>query len=184
MIVTIDAALDIAGPVVQKVGASDMHAPTPCSDWDVHQLLNHMLYELAWVPELLSGKTIAQVGDSLDGDLIGKDLQHTWHVYAKTVQAAAEQSPPEKVVHLSYGNVPASQYVAEVAGDIVIHTWDLAKGIGMDFRIPEDVAKAIFQSIHAHIGDWRAKGLVGDEVTVPADASAEARLLGLFGRKA
>ena len=183
MTVTIDDALDMADKVVKKVATADMDAPTPCSQWNVRELVNHMLYELAWVPELLAGKTVAQVGDSLDGDLIGKDLQHAWRANAQTVRTATKLAPPEKVVHLSYGNLPASEYLAEVAGDIVIHTWDLAKGIGVDFHIPENTAKAIFERTRTHISDWRAKGLVSDEVPTPADASAEARLLGLFGRK-
>jgi uncharacterized protein (TIGR03086 family) len=179
-----DSAIIIAGDVVKLVRPEDMHKPTPCTEWDVQALLNHMLYELAWVPELCANKTAEEVGDALEGDLVAGDVQHSWHAYAETARQSAEQTPPERVVHLSSGNVPASNYLDEVAGDIIVHTWDLARGIGRPFHIDEDVAKTIYKLTHSKIPVWREKGLIGPELPVAAGASAETKLLAMFGRKA
>src|SRR4051794_33871217 len=48
-------------------------APTPCRDWSVRDLVNHIVGEDRWTGPLLRGRTIAEVGDSLDGDLLGED---------------------------------------------------------------------------------------------------------------
>ena len=58
-------ALHMAGNLASQVKPEDMKKPTPCSEWDVEALLNHMLYEVAWVKPLLEAKTIEEVGDSL-----------------------------------------------------------------------------------------------------------------------
>lgn len=184
MKVTLDLAIKAADEVVMRVEEGHFGRPTPCSDWNVRQLLNHIINEVAWIPEMLAGKTIAEVGDALDGDLIGDDLRHSWKAYSETALEAAEQTPPHKVVRLSYGNVPAEEYLQEVSGDIIIHTWDLARGIGAPFHIDESVALAIYDRTKDKISDWRKSGLVGEQVPVPPDASAEVKLLGLFGRKA
>ena len=55
------------------VGATEWNAATPCDDWDVRTLVNHVVNELLWMPPLLEGKTIAEVGDRFDGDVLGSD---------------------------------------------------------------------------------------------------------------
>src|SRR3954471_20256222 len=61
------------GDLVQKVGSDQWESATPCSDWDVRALVNHLVYEARWAPPLLAGRTIADVGDQFDGDLLGAD---------------------------------------------------------------------------------------------------------------
>lgn len=178
-----DSAITIANDVVAAVRPEDMHKPTPCTEWDVRALLNHMIYEIAWVPELCAGKTAKEVGDALDGDLVGDDLQHSWQAYAETARHAAEQAPRERVVHLSHGNAAARDYLDEVAGDIIVHTWDLARGIGKPFHIDEEIAKTIYEMTRDKISAWRDKGLIGPEVLVTPGANVETKLLALFGRK-
>ncbi|HSW65788.1 MAG TPA: TIGR03086 family metal-binding protein [Bacillota bacterium] len=175
-------ALDIAEPVMVTVRPEHFKQPTPCEGWDVQALLQHMYNELAWVPELLAGKTVAQVGDSLDGDLVGTDIQGAWNRYSKTARQSAEATPVHHVVHLSYGNTPASAYLDEMAVELTVHTWDLAQAIQVPFHIPEEFAKALYLLNQSRVDGWRGKGLVGPEVKVPEDAPNEMKLLGLFGR--
>jgi uncharacterized protein (TIGR03086 family) len=179
-----ETAITGADAVMQAVTEDHYAWPTPCDEWNVRDLANHMLNELAWVPELLAGKTIEQVGHALDGDLIEGTLARSWKAYAETARKAAESAPHEQVVHLSRGNVPATAYLEEIAGDIVIHTWDMAQAIGVPFHIDDEVARALYAIDQAKIPGWRQQGLIGPEVAVPADATAEVKLLGLFGRPA
>ena len=57
----------------EKVAADQWSAPTPCTAWDIRALVNHIAGEYAWMPAMLSGQTIAEVGDRLDGARIGDD---------------------------------------------------------------------------------------------------------------
>ena len=64
-------AADRFAAAVAAVPADGWTAPTPCVDWDVRTLVNHVVGEDRWVPPLVDGRTIAEVGDALDGDLLG-----------------------------------------------------------------------------------------------------------------
>ena len=64
-----------ASNVVSQVKTSQFKDPTPDTEWDVAALTRHMLYELSWVADILDGKTVAEVGNKYDTDLIGNDLK-------------------------------------------------------------------------------------------------------------
>jgi uncharacterized protein (TIGR03086 family) len=58
---------------VAAVAADQWDRPTPCTEWSVRDLVNHVTGEERWAVPLMQGRTIADVGDSLDGDLLGAD---------------------------------------------------------------------------------------------------------------
>ena len=76
------------GAYVQAVGDDQWGRPTPCTEWDVRALVNHLVYEQRWVAPLVQGKTIADVGDSLEGDL----LVHGWDL-ARAIGADETMDP-------------------------------------------------------------------------------------------
>jgi uncharacterized protein (TIGR03086 family) len=177
-----ETALDESEEVMRQISPNMRALPTPCAEWNLQQLLNHLYNELAWVPELLAGKTIGQVDGALDGDLVRDDPQHTWRAYADAARAAAEKAPPEKIVHLSYGNVPAQDYLNEMAGEVVIHVWDVAQAISHKFAISDELAAAVYQQTKDKAAEWRKLGLLGEPTLISPVANTEAKLLSLFGR--
>ena len=56
---------------VDGVRPEQWTAPTPCTEWNVKQVANHVIGENLWAGELFKGKTIAQVGTAFDGDVVG-----------------------------------------------------------------------------------------------------------------
>jgi uncharacterized protein (TIGR03086 family) len=59
--------------VVVAVRADQWGSPTPCSEWSVRDLVNHVTSEDLWTVALMEGRTIEEVGSSLDGDLLGDE---------------------------------------------------------------------------------------------------------------
>lgn len=157
--------------------------PTPCADWDVRALLNHVVAELLWMPPLLAGQTIAQVGDRFDGDVLSERPKEVAAVAAlAAVRAAAEPGALERTVHLSFGDVPGSEYLGQVTSDVVIHSWDLARAIGGDEHLDDDLVAAVEAFMSPQVEGWRSAGVFGPAVEVPADADAQTRLLAQTGR--
>ncbi|MFN2588085.1 MAG: TIGR03086 family metal-binding protein [Actinomycetota bacterium] len=180
-----ESALERFGERLAAAGDDSWGAPTPCSEWDVRALVNHVVSELAWIPPLLDGKHIADVGDRLDGDLLGDDPPAAWRQVARdALVAASTEGAPERTVHLSAGDASADRYLAEVTADVVVHTWDLARSIGADERLDPTLVEFAEATLRPLIDSWRAAGLLGYEIELPEIADRQTALLALLGRRA
>ncbi|MGH3622796.1 MAG: TIGR03086 family metal-binding protein, partial [Sciscionella sp.] len=118
---------------VRAVGDADWQRPTPCADWTVRDLVNHLVVEQLWVPALLSGATMDEVGDRFDGDQLGAEPYPAWRSAATAAREAwIEPGVSQRTVHLSFGNAPARDYGWQMTLDLAVHGWDLACAIGAD----------------------------------------------------
>lgn len=177
-------AVDQAGVCVHHVHADQLTNPTPCSEWDLKTLLNHIVYELSWVPDLLAGKTVAEVGTAYDGDLLGDDPVAAWEKAKAAAKSAVETVDLNATVHLSYGDVSAEHYIREIASDMSVHGWDVGQSEQCNIIIDNDVAQATYDFMLPRSKELRASNLFGTEVpTTPTD-TIQTKLLGLMGRKA
>jgi uncharacterized protein (TIGR03086 family) len=112
---------------------------TPDDEWTVRDLVNHVAVEQLWVPHLLRGETIAQVGDRYDGDQLGDDPVEAWDRAIEEALLAWSDTSPDEIVHLSFGDVPALEYAEQMLLDLVVHGWDLSRGADLDDRMNPDV---------------------------------------------
>jgi uncharacterized protein (TIGR03086 family) len=176
-------ALEGFGRRLELVGPDGWSGSTPCDDWDVRALVNHVLAELLWVPPLLAGQTIEEVGDRFDGDVIGDDPLAAWDAAAAEALAAAEvDGAQERTVHLSFGDFPGSEYLGQVTSDVVIHTWDLAQSLGADAALGDSLVVFVEAFLGPQIDAWRSAGAFGPAVEGSGDVDAQAALLARTGR--
>jgi uncharacterized protein (TIGR03086 family) len=170
---------------VDRVETDQWHGPTPCSEWDVKQVANHIIGENLWAAELFQGKTIAEVGNRLDGDLAGDDPSAA---YAASVAAAtpAVSAPGAMVAtcHLSFGDYSGSDYAAQLFMDVLIHGWDIAAATGQDARLDPDLVQACLPIAEQLTTQFRSAGVYGENLSVDADADPQTVLLALVGRRA
>ena len=107
---------------VHAIGPDQWTNPTPCTEWDVRALVNHLTYENLWVPELIGGRTVAEVGDRFDGDVLGDDPVGAWDRSAEgAIAAVAADGALDRTVDTSGGPTPASDYLDQIFVDAVIH---------------------------------------------------------------
>ena len=178
-------ALERFGELVKATGDDQWHAPTPCTEWDVHMLVNHLVSENRWMPPLLAGKTIADVGSVLDGDLLGEDPRAAWAESAREAGASVnEPGAMHRNVHVSFGDISGGQYTEQVFADLVVHGWDLARAIRADEEIDPELLQATYELIEPVVDAIKASGVYGPEVVPPAGADLQTRLLALTGRVA
>jgi uncharacterized protein (TIGR03086 family) len=170
---------------VEAVGEDQWNLPTPCEDWDVRTLVHHMVHEFVWVPHMFQGMTIQDVGDSFRGDLLGDDPTATCRrASLEAIAVVTEPGAMDRIVHLSYGDVPGSHYAFEMTNDLWIHGWDLARAIGTDERIDPDVVEVLFAFYQPLEPGLKASGLFGPHVEPPEGADVATKLLALMGRRA
>jgi uncharacterized protein (TIGR03086 family) len=178
--------IDLFGARVQAVKDDQWHLPTPCTEWDVRALVNHLTYEMRWAVPLFQGKTIEEVGgDSFEGDLLGDDPKGAWDDAAKDAAAAGQaDGVMERLVHLSFGDVPGSEYAMQLHADLLVHGWDLARAIGGDERLDPELVQACSTWFREREELYRAGGAVGPRPELAAGADAQTELLAAFGRNA
>jgi uncharacterized protein (TIGR03086 family) len=166
---------------VEAVPAGAWGAPTPCTEWTVRDLVNHVVGEDAWTVPLMRGSTMAEVGDSLDGDLLGAEPGAVAGRSAdEAVAVVAETLPASPTVHLSYGDEDAGEYVRQLAADHLVHAWDLAAATGGDTHLDEDLVADVATWFAEREDTYRSVGAVGPRVD--AGGSPQADLLAAAGR--
>lgn len=178
-------ACDVFDAGVRAVRPDQWSVPTPCADWNVRELVNHVVVEDLWMPLLMEGKTIAEVGDAFDGDQLGDDPVTTWDAAVSAARAvAAQPDAVSRTVHLSYGDEVAGEYLMQLFADHLIHGWDLATAVGADTELPADLVAACAAWFAEREAAYRAGGAIGRRPPVPDDADPQTRLLAAFGRTA
>jgi uncharacterized protein (TIGR03086 family) len=176
-------ALDETGRIVAGIKPDQWSAPTPDAEWDVETLLNHIVSGNLWAGELAAGRTIDEVGDRLDGNLLGDDAQSAYEASAKAAAAAFEAPGAlDAPCAVSYGPVPGFVYAGHRFLDVLIHGWDLAMATGQNPRLAPDLVSACLAVLEPQLDMLRASGAFGLPVETAADADAQARLLGMLGR--
>src|SRR5439155_16713711 len=117
-------ALDATRKTVAGIQTMDLDKPTPDDEWDVRALLNHVVSGNWWAAELADGKTIEEVGDRLDGDVLSDDHVGAYDASAKAAAAVFERPGVlEAPCAVSYGPVPGSVYAGHRFLDVLVHGW-------------------------------------------------------------
>jgi uncharacterized protein (TIGR03086 family) len=177
------AASDVFDEKVHVVPDDRWAAPTPCTDWDVRTLVNHVVGEQRWVVPLMAGRTVADVGSDLDGDLLGNDPCAAWHhACGPAHEAFAAPGALDGTVHLSYGDEHAAAYCEQLTFDALVHAWDLARGAGLDDDLPADLVEWGIGWATPILPMLSGSGMFGQPLTVADGADAQSRLLALVGR--
>ncbi|MER7760428.1 TIGR03086 family metal-binding protein [Streptomyces sp. NPDC097619] len=178
-------AVALFGGLVHAVPEDRWGAPTPCTEWTVRDLVNHVTGENLWVAPLVTdGRTIPEVGDSLAGDLLGEDPAAAWDGAAAAAHRAfAAPGALARTVRLSYGPSRASAYCSELTADVVVHAWDLARGTGADDRLPPGLVEFALKEVMPYADGLAASGMFAAPLDIPPGADAQTRLLALVGRQ-
>ncbi len=177
-----EGARDYMIPIIGGVQASQLTGATPCSEWNVKQLINHNLLVAEWVHLTFTGGEGVDPF-AVDGDLPEEGAQAAFAaVTNKVLDAIKAPGMLEKVITTPFGEMPAGNFLMFPFGDILIHKWDLAKATNLDTAMDSSMADACLQVMSPMLSGNREGGFFGPEVTVPIDASSRDKLLGLAGR--
>ena len=178
-------ALDAFGDKVDALRDEQWGVSTPCAEWDVRQLVGHLVDEQLWAAPLLQGMTIAEAQEHVPGDPLGDDPKVAWRRAAAVVRAVLDEpGVVGRTVELSAGPTPAADYLAEMTTDLVVHGWDLARPTGQDEGMDGELLEVTWARVEPHARALQASDMFGDPVPVPPSADLQTRLLALLGRKA
>ncbi|HZN14938.1 MAG TPA: TIGR03086 family metal-binding protein [Acidimicrobiales bacterium] len=175
------AQLDQLGPllgtVVAGIGPDQLDAPTPCAEYTVRGVLEHMLTGATAFAAAYRGETPAEpdLGDVLAG--FGPTL---------TDLAAAMNAPGalDQTIAAPFGQVPGETFARFVILDGLVHGWDLATATNQPYTPPDALVNAADAFARQAIDPLRDGQTFGDAVEPRPDASPIERLAAYTGRRA
>lgn len=186
---------DVVQQITDKQWDRSMPEDFPTGDkhtYTLRDIMNYHAYDEAWVPAMLSGKTMEEVGKEtfgkpFGGDLLGENPKENYAALSEKAIAAAREFPEDELdnrtVHFSYGDYPAREALRHITSFRGLRVYDLSKAIGFDTRMPDELVKGLWEMIEPRIDEWRQMGVFPPEVEVPEDTPLQTRLLGMTGRR-
>jgi uncharacterized protein (TIGR03086 family) len=155
------------------------HTPT------LREIVNYHAYDDAWVPDMLAGRTMQEVGvEKFKGDLLGAEPHRAFAEIVDLACAAAEACEDlDRTVHCSFGDYPAQHYFWQINQFRALRAHEIARMIGIDASLPDQLVQGIWDEITPHVEEWRAIGVFPPAISVPGDAPLLDRLLGITGRQ-
>ncbi len=173
---------------LRQVGEDQWNLATPCTEWSVSDLVNHVLLGTRMSVQLLAGgsqeEVIAQLGDDLVGtstDVIGDFVG----LADQTHEGFAEPGGLDGTVNHPMGMIPRAMFVGFRIGDYSAHAWDLARAIGADEQLDAELASFLWDDAQSMAADFAQSGMFGDGSSgnVGNDAPFQDRWLDILGRR-
>ncbi|MEV6522165.1 TIGR03086 family metal-binding protein [Longispora sp. NPDC051575] len=178
------ASVEHTTAVVTAVTDEQLAAPTPCGDWNLAALVNHVIWGAeAGTRAGLRAPVPTDGSEDRDADRLTGD----WRArYAESAAAAGDAwGKPDAwdgETSLVGGPMPAGGLGSLFLVDMVVHGWDVARAAGRAYTPDEDAVRAVHDWLATRSEVGRGFGAWGPEVPVPATAPLFARVLGLTGR--
>ena len=150
----------------------DLDSPTPCDEWDVRTLMNHMLETQRYFAGAARGEDVSPPSPQ-PPELVSDDpVADFERGRADTLSTFGEEGVIERT----------GPSLSIAFGDQLLHGWDLATATGQDASMPDGLAAAAYEFIHGRFTDDERLGVFGPEIPVPPTASAQDKLLAYTGR--
>ncbi len=154
--------------IVRNVGPGRPAAPTSCAEYDVRALVNHLLF---WGPSLTGAADKRAVpppaAAESDVDLAGPGwaaalTDQTERLVAAWTGPGAWEGP----TRMGDAELPAELVGGMVAGELVVHGWDLARASGQHPEWDEDLLRYVHGEVARSAAQGREIGVYGPEVPV------------------
>jgi uncharacterized protein (TIGR03086 family) len=165
---------------VNEVPAAAWDRPAPCEGWVARDIVRHLV---EWMPAFLvaAGGPALPAGPSVDDDPAG-----AWAALNTGLQSLLDDpvAAARVISHPRAGTHRLDDAIATFfLGDIVIHTWDLARATGLDETLDADVVHDMLVGMEPLDDMLRASGQYGPKVPVADDAPEQSKLIAFTGRR-
>jgi uncharacterized protein (TIGR03086 family) len=181
------AALDGTGRLVTAVRADQWQLPTPCTDWTVRRLLDHLVGGNRLATRVLRGEPLPpldQLGRRGAEDQLGGDPPAAYRATAaELLEALRGPGVLERTHTLPAGTLPGPAVVHLRTVETLVHGWDLARATGREIPFPDELAAgelALSRDLLTRLPEGRQP--FGPSQPVADDAPAIDRLAALLGR--
>ena len=185
------AALDAAGEIVAAIGPDEWALPTPCPEWPVRGVVNHLVGGNLLFARILAGERLPPREELVAAsrtDRLGEDPVAAYRQAADRLLGAFETDGVlQQTFTVPRGPVPGIAALQLRIVEALVHGWDVARATGRPARFPEELAERALQFTRAALADVPpappGRAPFGPPQPVADDAPALDRLAALLGRR-
>lgn len=175
----VKSAAALARPVVEGIDDTRLSDPTPCAEYEVKDLLNHLILVVTQF------QALARHGQGDFSQTPDRVAAGDWRTEfaVESEKTVAAWSEPGALDGVSAGmGLPQATVGRMVLLDLTLHAWDLARATGQDYTPEPDVVSSLLLFLDDMAPMAREMGMFGEAVDVPADADPFTRVLAGSGR--
>ena len=169
----------MTGGLIDRIAADQWTAPTPCTEWTVRDLVNHLVgMNLVLVAMFEESPMPERGADRLDADPAG-----AYRRSAAALQAVAARSGVlERSQATPLGVATGAERLQWRIADLLAHGWDLAQATGVAAEVPDDLAEQALRFVRAQLPSQPRAGRFADPQPIRDNAPAIDRLAAFTGR--
>lgn len=167
--------LGVLQHVLHTIADDDLSRQTPCTEFDVAKLTDHLLKSISGIGGLAGAQfPEREPGDSVERQIIGaaRPALDAWH-----------RRGLDGTVPFGTSEMSAKSACGIFSIEFLVHAWDYAVAVGRSVEVSEPLAEYVLDLAHNTIRpEFRGAAGFDDPVDVPADASAFEQLVAFTGR--
>lgn len=176
----IEQATEQCQLAVDGISGDQMGNATPCSEFTVRDLLNHVL----WGLEMLTTAATTGTAVTPEGDIVSDDPAAQYaEGRAKLLAALGEPDVLEKTWGMPFGQMPGKMMAGIAFMEHLTHAWDLRKATGQPTELPDAIVNECIELVTPMDGMLRMPGVCGPAVEVGEDATPTEKLVAFMGRQ-
>ena len=176
----LDRAFDAVGALIQKVRPDQWSAPTPCTDWTVRRLVDHLIGMNRVFTALLADEPMPPrpAADHFESDPLG--------TFRETAAALQAEFASPGVLDREYlgplGSATGADRLQFRLYDLLAHGWDLAQATRQPADLPDDVAEHSLAFVRTQLSEESRPGRFAAPKEIDEHAPAIERLVAFLGR--
>ncbi|ASU82651.1 TIGR03086 family protein [Nocardiopsis gilva YIM 90087] len=184
---TVYSALDFTAGKIRGIGDVPLTASTPCTEWNLGQVLNHMINALDLMGRGLAGEGIDRA--SLDPEataatpISGAPEAAFAAAAARARTVFADPGIWDRELTGAFSGDCARDVAGVVVGDVTAHGWDIARATGQDETVPEPLVDEAYAFARGFLRPELRGALFGPEVQLGPDATKTRQLMAFLGRQ-
>jgi uncharacterized protein (TIGR03086 family) len=179
---SLESAVKSTRAVLSGVSDEQLKNQTPCTEWKVSELINHIVGVPFFFGSTVAGDEIGEAPDFASGDFLASFDEGS----ALCVKAFQADGVLDRELALPFGTFPGSAVMGIATTDTFVHGWDLARATGQPTDLDPALAGELLEAARQAIPDTfrnEAGNPFGFEKAAPPGASAADRLAAFLGRE-
>lgn len=168
------------GALIARIGPDQWSGPTPCAEWSVRDVVQHLVGLNLVFTALLHGEPPPERG----ADVLGDDpIEAYRESNALLHKAFSQPGILEREFRGPLGAATGEQRLQLRLADLITHGWDLSRATGLELRIPEELAEHSLELMRVSMATQSRAGRFDEPQPSPDDAPALDRLAAFYGRR-